>query len=117
LRILVVEDDDLIGSLLAEMLAGMGHHVDAVVTTEADAIEAADHYLPDLILVDERLRCGYGSSAITHILSRHAMPYVLMSGTPPAALRHAAVFLKKPFFEADLRRAIEKALVAPAPVR
>ena len=41
LRVLVVEDDAIIGALLAEMLEGMGHDVCAVEATEADAVTAA----------------------------------------------------------------------------
>ena len=40
LRVLVVEDDALIGALLAEMLAGMGHDVCGIEATEAAAVSA-----------------------------------------------------------------------------
>ena len=112
LHVLVVEDDALAGSLLSEVLSNMGHHVDAVVTTEAGAIEAAARYEPDIILLDERLRSGSGSSAITHILKWRAVPYIVMSGASSPAIGRAAASLKKPFSEADLRQAIETALAA-----
>jgi len=41
LRVLVVEDNAIIGMLLAEVLAGMGHDVCAIEATEADAVTAA----------------------------------------------------------------------------
>jgi two-component system, response regulator PdtaR len=40
IRILVVEDDPMLGDLLAEMLQTMGHEVCGVETTEADAVTA-----------------------------------------------------------------------------
>ena len=40
LRILIVEDDALIGMLLAEMLEDMGHGLCAIEATEADAVTA-----------------------------------------------------------------------------
>ncbi len=117
LRILVVEDDDLVGLLLAEMLSAMGHQVQAVVTTERAAIEAARQHAPDLIILDENLRSGHGSSAISHILQQRAVPYVLMSGNPAAEQNTGAAFLEKPFFEEDLHQAIQTAwltsLLAP----
>ncbi len=116
LRILVVEDDVLVGSLLREMLSDMGHHVVAVVGTQAGAIEAAARHEPDLILLDEHLGSGYGSFAIAEILSRRTVPYILMSGASSPAMASAVASLKKPFFEADLRQAIATALVAVSPV-
>ena len=110
LRILVVEDDDLVGSLLAEMLAAMGHQVTAVVTTEAEAIEAAGRTTPDLIILDEKLKSGLGSSAIHHIEEQRAVPHVLMSGGPQNSPSEHSAFLKKPFFEDDLQQAMQKAL-------
>ena len=46
LRILVVEDDALIGMLLAEVLVGMGHEVCAIEANEADAVAAAARCRP-----------------------------------------------------------------------
>ena len=62
LRVLVVEDDALIGSLLSEVLSNMGHHVVAVVITEAGGIEVAALYEPD-IMSTARHRDGTGCSA------------------------------------------------------
>ena len=110
LRILVVEDDDLVGILLAETLQAMGHQVSAVVTTELAAIEAARFYAPDLVILDENLRSGRGSSAIRHIHELRAVPYLLMSGNPPDIRSKGVTFLEKPFLEEDLRKAIRTAL-------
>ena len=41
LRTLVVEDDAMIGELLAEALEGLGHTVCAVESNVADAVAAA----------------------------------------------------------------------------
>ena len=42
LRILIVEDDALIGMLLADMLTAMGHAVCAVTRTQHEAVAAAE---------------------------------------------------------------------------
>jgi CheY-like chemotaxis protein len=114
LRVLVVEDDALIGMLLAEMLAEMGHDVCAIEATEADAVTAAVRYRPDLIIVDVRLSDGSGVSAIEEIRRARPIPHLFVSGdiSCAKALRSDAVVIQKPFREADLARGIRRALDA-----
>ena len=79
LRVLVVEDDAIIGALLAEMLEGMGHDVCAVEATEADAVTAAARWRPDLMIVDVRLGEGSGVSAVDEIHRTGPIPHVFVS--------------------------------------
>jgi CheY-like chemotaxis protein len=111
LRVLVVEDDVLIGTLLAEMLAEMGHRVEAVVTTQDEAVQAAHLYAPDLIVIDEKLQTGSGSSAMAEILRKGFIPHVLMSGGSRRASQAGSAFLAKPFMENDLRQGMQTALM------
>jgi len=112
LRVLVVEDDALIGQLLAETLAGMGHDVRAIASTEAAAVAAAVRCRPHLMIVDARLSDGSGVSAVEAILRAGPVPHVFVTGDPSnvQALRPDAVVVEKPFCEADLALAIERAL-------
>lgn len=114
LRVLVVEDDALIGELLAEMLEGMGHDVCAMEATEADAVAAAARLGPDLMIVDVRLREGSGVGAVEEILRAGPIPHVFVTGdiSRILALRPGAVVIQKPFREADLARGIQHALRA-----
>ncbi len=116
LRIMVVEDEAVVAMLLAEVLAGMGHDVCAVEATEADAVAAAIRSKPDLIVVDARLGEGSGVSAVEEILCSGFVPHVFVTGDAlrVQALRPAAVVIQKPFREADLARAIQRALGAAA---
>jgi CheY-like chemotaxis protein len=116
LRVLVVEDDALIGLLLGELLAGMGHKVCAIAATEADAVSAAIRYRPDLIVVDAGLGRGSGISAIDEILRAGSLAHVFISGDADMVRAHRpeAVILKKPFWKAELVKAIEVALDAVA---
>ena len=59
LRILVVEDDAVIGGLLAETLEDLGYVVCAVETNAANAVAAAARHHPDLMIVDVGLGLGY----------------------------------------------------------
>jgi len=51
-KILVVEDDQLLGIMLAEEASRMGYEVTAVVTTGQAAIRAAQCNPPDAVLMD-----------------------------------------------------------------
>ncbi len=114
LRVLVVEDDSILGMLLAETLAGMGHDVCAIEATEAGAVTAAVQHRPDLMIVDACLGKGSGVSAVEEILRTGPMPHVFISGARFQAGRPGAVVLQKPFHESDLVRAIRRALDAVA---
>jgi two-component system, response regulator PdtaR len=80
LRILVVEDDFLIGMLLGEMLEMMGHEVCATETTQTGAIAAAAKWHPTMIVIDAQLREGSGLSAIDQILKSGYVPHVFVTG-------------------------------------
>jgi two-component system, response regulator PdtaR len=117
LRILVVEDESTIAMLLAEVLVGMGHEVCAIAATETEAVAAAARSRPDLMIVDARLGDGSGVSAVEEILRAGFIPHVFVTAEASRvqALRPSAVVIQKPFREADLARAIQRALdVTPA---
>ncbi len=116
LRVLVVEDEMLIGKLLAEALGAMGYDVCAVEATERGAVAAAARCNPDLMIVDARLRDGSGLSAVEEILRNGWVPHVFVSGETSTiqALRPGAIVIQKPFRDVDLDRAIQRALNAAA---
>ena len=118
LRILLVEDDSLLGMLLGELLEDMGHAVCAIETTEDDAVAAALRDKPDLVVADAWLRVGSGMAAVARMESNGAMPHVLISGSLDRirALRPGAVMLQKPFSETELARAIDRAMGVAAVV-
>jgi two-component system, response regulator PdtaR len=112
LRALVMEDDLMIGMLLADMLEEMGHKVCAIEATEAEAVSAAARCRPDLMIVDAHLREGSGVSAVEKICLTRSVPHVFVTGdvSNVKGLRPDAVVLQKPFLETDLARAIQRAL-------
>jgi DNA-binding response OmpR family regulator len=114
LSVLVIEDDAAIGLLLAEILEDMGHTVCAIEATETGAFRAALRCQPDLMIVDIRLRQGSGILAVKEIRSFRSVPHVFVSGDrfSVRGVEPGAVIIQKPFREADLARAIERALVA-----
>jgi two-component system, response regulator PdtaR len=103
LKVLIIEDDVLIGMLLTEMLEELGHHVCATALTEDDAVREATRCKPSLMIVDEQLLEGSGMSAVERILRTGPVPCVFISGAH--VRRPGATALQKPFLEADLVRA------------
>ncbi len=115
LSILIVEDNAVIGSLLAETLADMGHKVAGIESTEEGAVAAVERNKPDLMLVDLILSEGNGVAAIKRITLGTPIPHVFMSGRGSLAVPPGALVLSKPFRLVDLVRAIGRALGEAGP--
>jgi len=64
IRVLVVDDDALIATLLAETLAGLGYDICAIEATEAGTVTSALSCRPDLMIVDVHLGSGCGVAAV-----------------------------------------------------
>ena len=111
-----MEDDAIIGGLLADLLVEMGHRVCATAQTEADAVAAAAQHGPDMILVDVTLKQGNGISAMRTIARTSDVRHVFMTGTGRHEFPEDAVILRKPFCESDLIRALAQAMTRPAAV-
>lgn len=111
-RVLVVEDDLMLGTLMAELLGNLGYDVCPVETTEAGAVSAAAWHKPDLMIVDLQLADGSGLSAMARIGQTNPVPHVFMSGELVQAAMPGTISLRKPFRESDLVRAIGQALGA-----
>ena len=79
LRALVVENDAMIGELLVETLEDLGHTVCALERDVANALAAAAHWRPDLMIVDVGLGEASGVAAVKD---------TLRSGFVPASVCH-----------------------------
>ena len=111
-RVLIVEDNVLIGMLFADVLLEMGHMVCATVTTESDAVAAAAQHEPDLMIVDASIEEGSGVSAVEKILRFGFVPHIFVSGDISTVLdlRPDAIVVRKPFRDPELAYAIQRAL-------
>ena len=112
LRTLVVEDDVMIGGLLAETLEGLGHAVCAVESNVANAGTAASHWRPDLMIVDVGQGEASGLAVVKEILRSRFVPNVFVTGNAVRSvpLGPETVLIQKPFRVPDLERAIQRAL-------
>ena len=112
LRIMVVEDDALVGILLAELLGELGHDVCAIEDTEEGAVCSAALRHPDLMIVDAWLGEGSGISAVDTIQRDGIMPHVFVSGDIAwvRMSRPNSIMVQKPYREAEIADAIQQAI-------
>lgn len=110
LRILIAEDEAIIGMLLAEVLTAKGHDVCGIAVTAVETAAMAAQFDPDLLIVDAGLRDGTGTSAVTEILRTKFVPHMYITGDFAGvhALFPDAIVLEKPFSESELILAIER---------
>lgn len=106
-RILVVDDEPVIGWSLRELLSDQGHEV-AVAASAEEALETCDRFAAEAILLDVRLPGRDGIAAIPDLRTRApAAPVVVMTAfgdldTAVRAVQAGAFdYLLKPF---DLER-------------
>jgi CheY-like chemotaxis protein len=111
-RILIVEDDILIGELLSLMLEDMGHSVCGIATTEASAVASAAALHPNLMICDMKLDQGTGPGAVATICKTKFVPHIYVSGNINGVLTAVpgAIVVEKPFRQEQLQRAIGRAL-------
>jgi CheY-like chemotaxis protein len=119
IRILIVEDEQIIAVDLRRRLGRMGHVSVGIVTSGEEAIVEAQRLQPDLVLMDVRLRGSMdGIEAAQQIQAQFEIPVILMSAyTTVQSLQHIwrtvpTVYRSKPFFEDQLREALDKAVDA-----
>jgi CheY-like chemotaxis protein len=117
MRILIVEDERLVGFDLRRRLSRIGPAVVGITASGEEAIDHAQRLQPDLVLMDVRLRGPMdGIEAAQHIWAQFQIPVIFMSGyTSVETLEHIwrtvpAGYLSKPFFEDQLRLALERVL-------
>jgi DNA-binding response OmpR family regulator len=112
LRVLVVEDDSMIGPLLAEVLEDLGHVVVAVVVDADAAVVAARDCRLDLMIVDIQLGERSAVAAVREILRQGFVPHVFVTGDILRNLELGpdAVLIQKPYRRADLEAAIARVI-------
>lgn len=115
LRVLVIEDDREIRSLLQSSLAVEGFEVrTAVSVSEAAAMLRSS--LPDIVLLDLGLPDGDGAELVREIRRRHGLPVLIVSARHQEAEKvklldaGADDYLTKPFSVGELLARIRVAL-------
>ena len=105
-RVLVVEDEMLIGMLLEDMLTDLGHEVAAIVPRLKEAMAAVDRETYDLAILDVHLH-GESAFPVADALIAKGKPFIFATGYGewglPENYRSRPV-LQKPFAKDDLER-------------
>lgn len=101
-RVLVIEDDVLIATLIHDILTNHGYHVD--IATDDHPFEASREYLPDVIMVDFMMPTMNGREAVEGLRAQpdtSDIPIILMSAVAnlPAQAKSLGLphYLAKPF--------------------
>jgi two-component system nitrogen regulation response regulator GlnG len=115
-RVLVVDDDAAIRTVVREALRRVGHTVETAGTV-AEMQRALNHFAPQVLITDVILPDGNGLDLVPDILaSRPDLPVIVLSAqnTLTTAVRATEVgayeYLPKPFDLDDLTRAVDGAL-------
>jgi DNA-binding response OmpR family regulator len=109
LHVLLVEDDTLLASMLADGLEALGcTSVRATRVTEASQLAESEN--PDVAILDVNV-AGEQSYPIAEILARRDIPFIFVTGyiktDIPAQFRNRPM-LFKPFHLADLEEALRR---------
>ena len=81
IKVMVVEDEVLIGMMLAKKLRASGYDVGDVVTTGEDAVRYAGETRPSAVLMDVTLAGRMnGIEAAQQIRDKYAIPIIFFTG-------------------------------------
>lgn len=112
LRVLLVEDENLIALLLEDMLVDLGHTVIGPVARLNKALEIAQGEALDVAILDVNINGG-DTYPVAEALAARDIPFVFSTGygksTLCAPYRDRPI-LQKPFQQDDLKKLFEEVL-------
>ncbi len=116
IRILIVENEGLVGCDIATTLTKLGHVVAGICASGEEALERFDELHPDLVLLDVHLAGSLDGIDTARALQRHsrvAIVYVTACADLETVARaretHPHGYLLKPFNHDELRLAVDVA--------
>ena len=113
-RILVVEDEAVIGILIEDILLDLGCGRVDLASSVDSALELLRNASPDFAFLDINLN-GTKSYPVADVLKARAIPFVFLSAYATHGLdsvHSAEKILQKPFLPRDLDQALDKAFPA-----
>ncbi len=113
--VLIIEDEPLIAMDIDSLVRSLGHRVNSVARTHAEAISAVNSRKPGLVLADIQLADGSsGLDAVNEMLSSFSVPVVFITAYPERLLTgerpEPAFLITKPFQPETVKAVISQAL-------
>ena len=120
-RLMIVEDEPLVASLIKTVLEALGYCVCGVASSGAEALALAGLTLPHLVLLDIRLAGPMDGVELACVLrDRYAIPAIFLTGLDDAVVAERARlaqplgFLRKPFRPSEVFNAVERLVPRPS---
>jgi len=114
IKILVVEDEMIIGAKVSMFLTELGYEVTGILPQAEEALLQLQENVPDIALLDIQLKGSMDGIALAQVLQEeHQIPVVFLTANSDDATFSRAkevkpyAFLSKPFKKLDLQRALE----------
>ncbi len=113
IKILVVEDEMLIGAKISMQLTNMGYEVTGILPRGEEAILHVEENKPDIILLDVNLKGQLDGIATAERLQHQNIPIIYLTANSDQTTfnraKHTkpAAFISKPYKQLDLQRAVE----------
>lgn len=116
MKILIVEDASFLSEMVKEVLTKAGHHIVGVAEDGKQAVDMANYYRPDLILMDLVLPGMSGIEATQKIIETQPEARIVAFSTlddetimQQALEAGCCNFLPKPFKKQELMAIVERA--------
>lgn len=116
LRVLIVEDDTLVGMGLESQVQRLGHQLVGRAARSSEARDLFQRHQPDLVLMDIKLCEGDGLELAEELLAQRRVPMIIVSAySDPQLIRRAGDvgvfgYLVKPVTQESLAAQIEVAV-------
>ena len=114
IKILIVEDEMIIGAKISMQLSNLGYQVTGILPRGEDAIVHVQESKPDLVLMDINLKRGMnGIETAAQLKQLGNIPIIYLTANADEATFNRAkatkpyAFISKPYKQLDLQRAIE----------
>ena len=117
IKILVVEDEMLIGAKISMLLTNLGYEVIGILPRGEDALVQVEENKPDIIVLDINLKGKIDGIETATILQQKNIPVIYLTANSDdatfnrAKLTRPTAFISKPFKQLDLQRAIELTII------
>ncbi|NAS11961.1 LytR/AlgR family response regulator transcription factor [Poritiphilus flavus] len=113
IKILIVEDEMLIGAKISLQLSNLGYEVTGIVARGKEAIQHIAHERPDMVLLDINLKGDVDGIETAHVIKKeYDIPIIFLTANSDeehferAKATQPEAFISKPFKKLDLERAV-----------